>query len=346
MLRVENQSISQSGRLLNDRTAAIDPTTSLAFGGDQRPTARQSLRQSLDQLRPLIRREFALWLAEPMRVAAMFMMALIFASALAIAVPAHDRHFLGFLAVISVLWMSSSLSLLSIVGERSVFDHEHHLFLGIAPYVISKLTAHLVLACFQTVAFITALSWLRSSGDEMTQGSVFVPQQIVASWLTLLAVAAIGIALGLCLSAVANRRKELATFLLPLLMIGQIVFSVPVAVGRPNDSLEVAYRQFSGPSLRLGGLQTDGAQASRKPVAPDKVSRGAVLLSYLTASRYGDIALRGINEETHRTAYESLIAADAVGHARLTLAVFFLLLSVATGAALKRQGRAAIRAAA
>lgn len=281
-----------------------------------------------------------------MRVASMLIVALIFAAALAIAVPPRDRHFLGFLSVISVLWMSSSLSLLSIVGERSVFDHERHLFLGVAPYVISKLVVHLALACFQTVMFLTALAWLRSLGTEATQTPVFVPQQSVACWLTLLVIAAIGVALGLCLSAVANRRKELATFLLPLLMIGQIVFSAPIAVGRPNDSLEVAYRQFSGPFRGFGGQQANGAQASDESVGTDNSPRGAVLLSSLTASRYGDIALRGINEESPRTDYETRIAADAVCHARLMLAVFFLLLSAATGAALVWQGRSAIRAAA
>lgn len=346
VLRVENQSISQSGRPLVARNATIDPTIAPAIHDSQRRSTRQCLRQALDQLRPLIHREFALWLAEPMRVASMLIVALIFAAALAIAVPPRDRHFLGFLSVISVLWMSSSLSLLSIVGERSVFDHERHLFLGVAPYVISKLVVHLALACFQTVMFLTALAWLRSLGTEATQTPVFVPQQSVACWLTLLVIAAIGVALGLCLSAVANRRKELATFLLPLLMIGQIVFSAPIAVGRPNDSLEVAYRQFSGPFRGFGGQQANGAQASDESVGTDNSPRGAVLLSSLTASRYGDIALRGINEESPRTDYETRIAADAVCHARLMLAVFFLLLSAATGAALVWQGRSAIRAAA
>ena len=101
------------------------------------------------------------WLDLPVRPLATVIVAVVFAMSLAVAVPKDEVALLGFLSVISVLWMSSSLSLLDIVGEREVFDHEHHLFLKVRAYLGAKLTSNLILAALQTVVFFATLEIMR-----------------------------------------------------------------------------------------------------------------------------------------------------------------------------------------
>lgn len=128
-----------------------------------------------------------------------------------------------------------------------------------------------------------------------------------------------GLALGLFLSAVAGRYKPVASFLLPLVMIAQIVFSVQVA-GRGDAPLHEAYGELNlhrcqgaiGCQRRAqfwipqedgrwvcDKCQTSQLRATRKPdPAADRDAnrlrpgRWAALASYLTISRYADIALR------------------------------------------------------
>ena len=101
------------------------------------------------------------WLELPVRPLATVIVAVVFAMVFAVAVPRCEPVLLGFLSVISVLWMSSSLSLLDIVGEREVFDHEHHLFVKVRAYLEAKLTSNLILAVLQTVMFFATLEMMR-----------------------------------------------------------------------------------------------------------------------------------------------------------------------------------------
>ena len=70
----------------------------------------------------------------------MILMPLLFAFALAICVDAKaSRQLIWFFAVLSCIWMGSSIALLSVAGERRVHDHEAHLFLGQFPYLLAKM---------------------------------------------------------------------------------------------------------------------------------------------------------------------------------------------------------------
>jgi hypothetical protein len=89
--------------------------------------------------------------------------------------------------------------------------------------------------------------------------------------------AAVG--LGVLISAVSGRSRPLANFLLPLLMMMQIVFSVVVA-GDGDAFLENAYCNFQwGPPI-------DTHMDRNQP------NVWAARASYITLSRYGDISLR------------------------------------------------------
>ena len=120
--------------------------------------------------------------------------------------------------------MGGSLSLMQIVGERSVYDHERHLFLRTSSYVLAKAAMLQMLATVQVSVFVILLNVVRG-----LLGFDGLPS---LGWttLSLLPVAWTGVGLGLLLSALARHSKELAGFLWPLVMIAQIVFSSASAV--------------------------------------------------------------------------------------------------------------------
>jgi ABC-type multidrug transport system ATPase subunit len=162
---------------------------------------------------------------------------LLFAVAIHLAVPATQIEQLGFLSLLSVIWLGASLSLLAIADEREVFDHERLLFLRIVPYMAAKTTFYWLLAAFQAVCFFVPLWGLRhfSRHESMLYGGPWV-----LLYLLLLACAATG--LGFLISASVGRNRQLATAILPLVMMVQIVFSAQVCSDGGN--LANAYRDL------------------------------------------------------------------------------------------------------
>jgi hypothetical protein len=249
----------------------------------------------------------------------------------------QKREMLGFFAVLTSLWMGSSLSLLSIVGERAIFDHESFLYLRIGPYVFAKFLWLGFVSVCQIGLFFGVLWRLRALAEQevpLFYGNIWV-------FFVLAGLGCAGVALGLLISALAGHNKETATLLLPLVMIGQIVFSVQVA--GDGGFLDSAYGSFHlhrcnvAPELwadrwspEEGGWISGAASREVQerfrqrentirtydhPRPLNKVERAkilqkvrgeqvlgegdskrpntlAVLFSYLTLSRYGDIVLR------------------------------------------------------
>jgi hypothetical protein len=228
--------------------------------------------------------------------------------------------------------MGSSLSVLAIVAEREVFDHEHFFYLRISSYLLAKMVVLGGMALVQTVVFLGVLTGLRAGPDD---AKLFgLPWVAGTLWLVELG----AVALGLFLSALGNRSKDTANLLLPLVMIGQIVFSVQVCGN--GGSLEEAYQTFhlhacaAWPERRAvrwipsqGGWLSQGARQLYRQALQERTGPGGppVLrpeehaqilqwvhdqprseltneptpphalvagLSYLTLSRHGDIVLR------------------------------------------------------
>ncbi len=222
---------------------------------------------SAGQFTVLVGRELALMSADwRRRVALPALVAGLFSLALGVAVDRSHAPLLGFLSIVSILWMSASLSLLAIAGEREVFDHERQLFLSLTSYLFAKLLVFAGVAASQTLLFFVTLGCVRwAGGDEMLHARGWALAVLVVTALA-------GVTLGLCLSAAAGRRREAATFLLPLVMIAQLVFSVPVALpDAARDGVVSAYLKFqpSEPAVRL-----------------------AAYASWCTISRPADVALR------------------------------------------------------
>jgi hypothetical protein len=156
-----------------------------------------------------------------------------------------DRAMLGFLGVLSCIWMGASLSLTSIVNEREVFDHERLLFLRVGPYVAAKTLVLGLLSALESLVFFSSMALMRGSfgADGMLFGGTW-PGVVLA----LVGLASTG--LGLLISAAAKRNKPLPNLLLPLVMIVQVLFSVQVA-GDGKASLHRAYGEFNGQHCRV-----------------------------------------------------------------------------------------------
>ncbi|MCA9095674.1 MAG: ABC transporter permease, partial [Planctomycetaceae bacterium] len=203
------------------------------------PTQRQGTRSfrrkpDASQLAALWKREWALVRSQwVFKMIGTLGVATMFAVSLGVSLPADRPYLLAFLAIISVIWMGSTLSLLSICGEREILDHEQSLFLRTDRYLLAKAGVLGILSTLQTAVFLAILTAIRASllvrSDQTAQfeieGRLFyqdgIPVFIVAGWC--------GVMLGLILSALVGTRKDLANRLLPAVILLQIVCSVPIA---------------------------------------------------------------------------------------------------------------------
>jgi len=163
---------------------------------------------------------------------------LLFALALHLAVPATKTEQLGFLILLSVIWLGASQSLLSIADEREVFEHERLLFLRVVPYMAAKTCFLWILSLFQTLWLYAPLLALRAWDGR--SGNMLHGNWEPLLYLLPLSFAATG--LGLLISAIVGRNRQLAAAILPLVMMVQIVFSAQVRSG--DDSLEEAYKDL------------------------------------------------------------------------------------------------------
>ncbi len=298
----------RQGQVVRDNRAAgaTETTGSIADKGTLLPTPFTT--KGVGQFVILVGRELALLQADWWsRLAVPAIVATLFALAVGVAVEPTHVPLLGFLSVVSVLWMSASASLLAIAGEREVFDHERQLFLSVPHYLLAKFLVTVVAAVFQTLLYFGTL-WLvrKVLGRDPFHASAWA-----VAILSVTATA--GVSLGLCLSALAGRKKETATFLLPLVMIAQLVFSVPVGYpATANDTLFIAYKENFTPSDKQSGL--------------------AARISMLTISRPADMALRAWSNDppdervNERATYAAWGIATLVGWILSFLSLTFLLL--------------------
>jgi len=116
-----------------------------------------------------------------------------------------------FLMGLSALWFGCSNSVREIVGEWAVYHRERMVNLKIPSYVGSKLAVLGALGVIQCSTLLILVYW----GCEL-KGS------IVVLFLLLLAVAAVGTAIGLMLSAVAPT-SEVAIALLPIILLPMVI---------------------------------------------------------------------------------------------------------------------------
>ncbi len=137
----------------------------------------------------------------------------------------QPRDFAYFVLSLVAVWFGTSISAREVIRERPVYNRERMVNLGLIPYIFSKLFVLGIIVGVQCLLLFLPLKFLDITGLMPMPGQFLgIPQFFV-----MLLTAAVGIALGLLISALV-KTSEMATSLVPLILIPQILFSGLVGV--------------------------------------------------------------------------------------------------------------------
>ena len=143
----------------------------------------------------------------------------------------QPRDFVYFVLAIVAVWFGTSVSARELIRERAIYKRERMVNLGLLPYLSSKLSVLGVIVTVQCLLLFVPLKIFDLAGMMPMPGELFGIPQLWAVLLT----AFVGIAAGLFTSGLV-RTPEMATSLVPLILIPQVLFSglagVPEGVSR------------------------------------------------------------------------------------------------------------------
>ena len=133
------------------------------------------------------------------------------------------RDFPYFVLALVSVWFGTSVASREIIRERAVYTRERMVNLRLFPYVASKLFVLALIVFLQCILLFVSLKFLHYVG------LMSVPGWAIPQLAIMLMAAMVGIALGLFVSAIV-KTSEMATSLVPLILIPQILFSGLVGV--------------------------------------------------------------------------------------------------------------------
>jgi ABC-type multidrug transport system ATPase subunit len=137
----------------------------------------------------------------------------------------QPRDFVYFVLSLVAVWFGTSIAAREIVREKPIYRRERMVNLGITPYLASKIFVLGVIVILQCVLLFAPLKFFDLIGAMKMPGVAFSVPQL---W-TIILTAGVGIALGLLISALV-KTSQMATSLVPLILIPQILFSGIVGV--------------------------------------------------------------------------------------------------------------------
>ena len=153
------------------------------------------------------------------------------------------RDFPYFMLGLVSIWFGTSVASREIIRERAVYTRERMVNLRLLPYVGSKLFVLALIVSFQCALLFTTVKFMHYSGLMSLPG--WAIPQVAVMFIT----AMVGIALGLFVSAIV-KTSEMATSLVPLILIPQIIFSglvgVPQGLSRVVGTVMPATWAFDG----------------------------------------------------------------------------------------------------
>ena len=196
----------------------------------RKATNDNTLWQSIRQMFVLARRYFEVMWADKFNLLILLGQAPVIALLMGLAV-GNDwtRDFPYFILALSSLWFGCSNAAREIVKESNVYKRERMVNLGILPYIFSKLIV-LVLIGMMQCALLYGVGALVES----------VPGNPVLIYFCMLFSTMTGIGIGLLISA-AVRTSEVATSLVPLILIPQILFGGLVLPNKgPSEAIGFA----------------------------------------------------------------------------------------------------------
>jgi hypothetical protein len=137
----------------------------------------------------------------------------------------RPRDFVYFVLTVVAIWFGTSVSAREIVREAPVYKRERMFNLGIIPYYFSKLFVLGFIVILQCTLLYIPLKLFHAVGLMPMPGFLYgIPQ----FWVMLLT-AAVGIGTGLLVSSLV-KTSQMATSLVPLILIPQILFAGLVGV--------------------------------------------------------------------------------------------------------------------
>ena len=191
----------------------------------------------------------------------------------------QPRDFPYFMLALVAIWFGTSVSAREIIRERPVYNRERMVNLGLLPYVGSKLLVLSLMVGLQCILLFGTLKGLHYAGimklppDSLTDS--------LAQLLTMILTSMVGIALGLFVSAIVST-SEMATSLVPLILIPQILFSglvgVPQGVSKTIGTIMPATWSFDE-MKRLSKLDTVSEEGSD----PEGPNQGKGLKKFIEA---------------------------------------------------------------
>jgi ABC transport system ATP-binding/permease protein len=140
------------------------------------------------------------------------------------------RDFPYFMLALVSIWFGTSVASREIIRERAVYARERMVNLRLLPYVSSKIFVLALIVSFQCLLLFGSLKFMHYVGIMNLPGWA-IPQVTI-----IMMTAMVGLALGLFVSAIV-RTSEMATSLVPLILIPQILFSG--LVGVPQGTAKV-----------------------------------------------------------------------------------------------------------
>jgi len=212
----------------------------------------------------------------------------------------RPRDFVYFVLAIVAIWFGTSLAAREIIREKPVYKRERMVNLGLAPYLASKLFVLGIIVTVQCLLLFVPLKIFDLAGLMPMPGELLGIPQLWAMLLT----AAVGIALGLFVSGIV-RTSEMATSLVPLILIPQLLFSglVGVPEGAVSRAAGLAMpAAWSFDTIKrfstLDTLEPEGANPKGK-------TRGLGLYKYIESENEKTIARAKQEFEEYRKQAES-----------------------------------------
>lgn len=212
----------------------------------------------------------------------------------------QPRDFVYFVLALVAMWFGTSVSAREIIRERAVYKRERMVNLGLMPYLASKLFVIGIIVSVQCLLLFVPLKLFDLVGLMPMPGELAGIPQLWAMLLT----AAVGIGVGLFISALV-RTSEMATSLVPLILIPQLLFAglagVPGGVVNKAVSLTMpaawsfdAMKRFS----TLDTLEPEGAK-------PQGKTKGKGLYKYIEEENEKIVAKAKQDFEDYKRANES-----------------------------------------
>jgi len=214
---------------------------------------RTTFGDSLRQWATLSRRYLGVLGRDKFNLLILFAQAPIIAGLTYLVVSAQaQRDFPYFILALVALWFGTSVAAREVIRERAVYNRERMVNLRLLPYVGSKVFVLMLIVSFQCALLFGTLKILDLAGLLSVPGNFGGFPQLLVMLLT----GMVGVALGLFISAVV-KTSEMATSLVPLILIPQILFSglvgVPIGLGKVVGVVMPATWSFDE-MKRLSGL--------------------------------------------------------------------------------------------